>query len=59
MTLPTDPAPITVWREDHASPWQRLGAFLLDCLLLGVPLFVAFLVGTDFSNPTDGDLTID
>ena len=56
---PPNPAPITVWREDHASPWQRLGAFLLDCVLLGVPLFVAFLVGTDLDTPADGDLTID
>lgn len=58
MTFPTDPVPLTVWREDHASPWQRLGAFLTDCLLLGIPLFVVFLLGTDWDTGIDDDLRI-
>lgn len=35
--------PVVVMRDDHASPGQRLGAVLLDALIIGLP--IGFAVG--------------
>lgn len=43
------PTPITIAKDDLASPWERLGAAIIDGLLMGVPwgfvMVILFLDG--------------
>lgn len=48
---PTDAPARTYDRADLASPWQRLGAVIIDGLILGIPLMIVMIAW--LANDTD------
>jgi len=51
MNAPTTTAP-TIGRDDLASPWQRLGAAVVDGLILGIPIGIIFALTVDVDRET-------
>lgn len=52
------PAPITITQDDLATPWQRLGAAMVDGLLLGFPWGFLLVVLFFDSNSSQIDVPL-